>query len=83
MLKLNRAERKMLTYVSSWNFSGTPEQIANARPYEVSTKYLESLARAVRTLAKLGLIKDCQNYFHSLDTTCQKCNSPLRDRNSK
>jgi hypothetical protein len=73
VLKLNQQQRKMLTYVVSWNYAGTPEQIANARPYDVASKNVASLAGAVRTLAKLGLIKQCGNYFHSLETNCRKC----------
>jgi hypothetical protein len=74
-LKINQAERKMLGYIAGWNKRGTPLQIATAYPYEIDAthKRLATYLTAVATLAQKGLVRECAGFYHSKQSTCDKC----------
>lgn len=73
MIKLTQAERRVLTKINGWNFQGTATDIAtNALP-SYSKRSLETHVYATIDLAAKGLIKDCDNFYHSLEATCFRC----------
>lgn len=74
-LKTNQAERKMLSYILAWGKRGTPLQIATAYPYEIDAthKRLAAYLTAVATLAQKGLVRECGGFYHSNQSTCDKC----------
>lgn len=73
--KINQAERKMLGYIAGWNQRGTPLQIATAYPYQLDANHprLATYLLAVTTLAEKGFVRECAGFYHSKQSTCDKC----------